>query len=76
MVQEDVLQWLKARPFREFEIITTAGAHHIVKHPEFAILSPTAIVVLDPTTDRFSFLALMHITEIRPTETAHSETTS
>jgi hypothetical protein len=53
MVGEDVRQWLKARPFREFEIIATAGEHHVVEHAEVAILSPNALLVLDPATGSF-----------------------
>jgi hypothetical protein len=67
-VKEDVNHWLKMQPFQEFELITTAGERHVVKHPEFAIVSSTAMAVLDPHTDRISFLSLMHVTEIGPTE--------
>lgn len=56
---------LNHAPFEPFELITSAGQRHIIKHPEFAILLPTRIVITDPVADSVSIVSLLHLTEAR-----------
>jgi hypothetical protein len=65
---DDLREWINRRPFEPFELITTEGERHVVKHPEFALISPTRSVVMDPMSDRFAFVSLLHVTEVRPLE--------
>ena len=49
-----------------FEIIMSSGERHLVKHPEFVLVTEgRVIVVTDPVADRTADLALMHVTELR-----------
>jgi hypothetical protein len=43
-----------------------------VKHPEFAILMLSKVVVTDPLADRGAFLSLKHVTELRPLQSQPS----
>jgi hypothetical protein len=65
MNSESLRELLGRAPFEPFELITTAGERHRIKHPEFAILLPSRIVVTDPAADRVSIVSLIHLTEAR-----------
>jgi hypothetical protein len=57
---------LRREPFEPFEIIMSSGERHLVKHPEFVLVTEgRVIVVTDPVADRTADLALMHVTELR-----------
>ena len=66
MNAEAIREMLTARPFEPFEIIMSSGERHLVKHPEFAILMISKIVVTNPLEDRAAFLSLKHVTELQP----------
>ena len=66
MNADAIRELLTGRPFEPFEIVTSTGERHLVKHPEFAILLPSRLIVTDPVADRAAILALMHIIELRP----------
>lgn len=65
MSVESIRELLSRAPFEPFELITTAGERHTVRHPEFAILLPSRLVITDPTADRVSIVSLIHLTEAR-----------
>jgi uncharacterized protein (DUF302 family) len=65
MNAEALRAFLSNAPFEPFELMTSAGERHLVKHPEFVILLPSRIVVTDPIADRVSILSLIHLTEAR-----------
>jgi hypothetical protein len=56
---------LDARPFVPFDLVTSAGQVHRVKHPQFAVLTKTRIVVVDPDADRMAVIPLLHVSEAR-----------
>ena len=66
MNAESIREMLNRRPFEPFEVVMSSGERHIVKHPEFAILLPSRVIVTDPAADQAAILSLMHITEMRP----------
>lgn len=65
MNRETIQELLLRAPFEPFELITTAGERHTVKHPEFVILLPSRIVITDPVSDRVAVVSLIHLTEAR-----------
>ena len=65
---EAIREMLSRRPFEPFEIIMSSGERHVVKHPEFLMVSPTRAVIMDPVTDRLAILSLMHVTELQPVQ--------
>jgi uncharacterized protein (DUF302 family) len=65
MSVESIRELLSRAPFEPFELITTAGERHVVRHPEFAILLPSRLVITDPAADRVSIVSLIHLTEAR-----------
>jgi hypothetical protein len=68
MNAEAVREMLGRRPFEPFEVIMSSGERHVVKHPEFAILLPSRVIVTDPVADRAAILSLIHVTELRPVQ--------
>lgn len=68
MNTETLRELLSRAPFEPFELITTAGQRRAVRHPEFAILLPSRIVVTDPVNDRVSIVSLIHLSEARMLE--------
>ena len=68
MNADAVREMLNRRPFEPFEVIMSSGERHLVKHPEFLMISPSRAVVMDPITDQLAILSLMHITELRPAQ--------
>ena len=65
MNSEALRDLLNRAPFEPFELITSAGQRHVVKHPEFAILLPSRIVITDPVADQVSIVSLIHLTEAK-----------
>jgi uncharacterized protein (DUF302 family) len=68
MNAEAIREMLTRRPFESFEVIMSSGEKHLVKHPEFAILLPSRLIVTDPVADQAAMLSLMHVTELRPAQ--------
>ncbi len=68
MNAEAIREMLGRRPFEPFEVIMSSGERHLVKHPEFAIMLPSRLIVTDPVADRAAILSLMHVTELRPVQ--------
>jgi uncharacterized protein (DUF302 family) len=72
MNAEAIREMLGRRPFETFEVVMSSGERHLVKHPEFAILLPSRLIVTDPVADRAAILSLMHVTELRPVQSQTS----
>ncbi len=72
MNADAIREMLNQRPFEPFEVIMSSGERHLVKHPEFAILLPSRVIVTDPVADRAAMLSLMHVTELRPAQSQPS----
>jgi hypothetical protein len=70
MNADAIRELLHRQPFEPFDILMSSGEVHRVKHPEFAILLPSRIIVTDPVADRVAMLSLIHITEVRMLEPA------
>jgi hypothetical protein len=68
MNAEAIREMLGRRPFEPFEVVMSGGERHLVKHPEFAILMASRLIVTDPVADRAAILSLMHVTELRPVQ--------
>ena len=64
MNSDTIRALLKKEPFEKFTLLMSNGERHEVWHPEFALVSPSRLVVLDPLTDRLSILAILHIAAI------------
>ena len=70
MDAETIRELLHKEPFQPFEIVMSSGEVHQVKHPEFVIVSPSRVVVVDPVTERLAVLSRVHITELRMPQAA------
>jgi len=67
MNPDAIRKMLNQQPFRPFEV-GRSGERHLVRHPEFAILMVSQIVVTNPLEDQGAFLSLKHVTELRPVQ--------
>ncbi len=66
MNANNVRDMLHREPFEPFEIVMSSGEKHLVRHPEFVLVTEgRVIVVTDPVADRTADLALRHVTELR-----------
>lgn len=73
MSRDDLLEFLRIRPFQPFRIHLTNGTVYEVRHPELVLVGRTRAMVFfpapdapPPAFDRFEALALVHITRIEP----------
>jgi hypothetical protein len=73
MRPDDILEYLKRRPFQPFRVTLTGGETFDVSHPEMAIAGRSVVAVgVRPTSgnplmaDVVATLALIHITKIEP----------
>jgi hypothetical protein len=69
---QEVQDALRKQPFEAFRILLTNGDSYVVRHPEFAALSRTSVLVGipprgDDVPDRFAQVDLLHIVAIEPT---------
>ncbi len=70
MDAEAIRELLHKQPFEPFEIVMSSGEVHRVVYPDFAIVSPSRVVVVDPVTERLAVLSRVHITEVRAPQAA------
>jgi len=56
---------LERRPFRPFEVRLSNGDAFQVRHPEFAMLLRTQLVIGIPESDRVVICALLHVADIK-----------
>lgn len=68
MRPEDLLEFLRRRPFEPFRICATDGRTFDVKHPDQAIVLRSRIVLAsgdNGVPDRLEHLALVHVVRIQ-----------
>ena len=53
------------RPFEPFEVRLTNGDVHQVRHPEFAILLRSNLIIGYADSDRFAICSLLHIASVQ-----------
>jgi hypothetical protein len=61
---------LVKRPFEPFEVRMSNGDAFPVRLPDFAILTKTRLIVVDPETDKTVFCALLHIADVQMLQAA------
>ncbi len=69
MRPEDILEFLRAKPFEPFRIHMSDGSAFDIRHPELALVERSKVIVgvpgpkgPDGPVERSVFCALMHIT--------------
>jgi hypothetical protein len=67
---ETIREWLNRRRFEPFELRLSNGETYQVRHPEVVALGKNRIAVVDPETDRFVHIALVHVNTIQALQTA------
>ena len=75
MRPEDVLEFLRRRPFRPFRLTLRDGRTYDVMHPELAIVGRSSVEVglarpedPDNIAERLISVSLLHIMQIEPLE--------
>ena len=79
MQTEDVLEFVRRRPFKPFRITLTDGRTYEIHHPELAMVGVSAVVIgvpaptyTDPVYQRAITVDLGHVTEAEELATATS----
>ncbi len=67
---ETIREWLNRQPFEPFEVRLSNGEAYQVRHPEVVAVGRNRIAIVDPATDRFAHIALIHINSIQALQTA------
>jgi hypothetical protein len=55
---------LRRQPFEPFSVHLSNGEVHPIHHPEFATLTRTRLVVVDPDADRITVVSLLHVASV------------
>ncbi len=71
MLLQDVLPWLRRRPFRPFRLRLADGGAYEVRHPDQVRSTQTALTILvlggDPEAEEaYDTVDLFHVTRIQP----------
>lgn len=72
MRPDDLLLWLRAKPFRPFVVVTVSGETYEVRHPEWVKLLRTSIIIFKPTdaSDVYDSGQMLNLTLIERIEPA------
>jgi hypothetical protein len=72
MRPDDLLVWLRARPFRPFVLVTVSGETYEIRHPEWIKLLRTSLVIFTPTEadDVYDGAQMLNLTLIERIEPA------
>jgi len=70
MSSETLQELLRRRPFESFEVRMSNGDVFHVRHPEFAFINRSNLVIGDPQSDRVAICALLHIADIHTLQAA------
>ncbi len=75
MPLQDLLEFLRRRPFRPFRLHVTDGSTYEVRHPELCMPGARSVVVglqapgiADPVYERAVHIDLVHVTRLEPIE--------
>jgi hypothetical protein len=60
-MRETLEELLHRQPFEPFEVRLSNGDAFQVKHPEFAMLLKSRLVIGSPESDRVVFCSLLHV---------------
>lgn len=73
MRPEDLLNYLRRRPFQPFRVTLTDGRTYDVHHPELAMVGRSSVAIgqmqpqeAEPIYDRMVTVSLLHIMQIEP----------
>ena len=69
MTADQVRELLRARPFQSFEVRMTDGRVFQVRDPETACVTPSRLVLGDPSADRIDTVRVCDIDRCRPLAT-------
>ncbi len=83
MEPADILEFVRRRPFKPFQITLTDGRTYEVQHPELAMVGLSTVVIgvpapnhPDPVFQRAITVDLAHIMEAEPVERPATPTTN
>ncbi len=68
MNAEAIRSLLKRQPFAPFAIVMSSGERHVVKHPECVAMTASRLIVVDPDTEAFAVLAMLHVAGLQGLE--------
>ncbi len=72
MRPDDLLELLRARPFRPFRVYVSDGTVYEIHHPEWIIVERSKALVAIPLEglaghmEHYEIVALLHITRLKP----------
>jgi hypothetical protein len=70
MNADTIREMVQRRPFEPFRLRLSNGETHEVRHPEFAVVGKSKVLVYYPEQDRFVFVALIHVNSVELLQSA------
>ena len=64
MNADTIREWSNRHPFEPFELRLSNGEIYQVRHAEVIAIGKNRIAIVDPETDRFVHVALIHVNSI------------
>jgi hypothetical protein len=64
MNADTIREWLHRRPFEPLELRLSNGEAYSIRQPEVVALGKNRLAIVDPETDRFVHVALIHVNSI------------
>ncbi len=70
MNADTLRELLNRNPFEPFEVRLSNGDVHQVRHPEFAFVLKSTLVIGYPDSDRVAICALLHVASVQTMQAA------
>ena len=70
MNAETLRELLDRKPFEPFEVQLSSGEVHQIRHPEFAFVLKSNLVIGYPDSDKIAICSLLHIASVKTLQAA------
>ena len=70
MNSDTIREWLLRRPFEPFVLRLANGETHEVRHPENLAIGKNRLAVVQPDSDSFVHVALIHVNSVESLQAA------
>ena len=70
MNSDYIRELIHRQPFEPFAVRLSNGEIHAVRHPEFANVTRTRMVIVDPEADRITVCSLLHVASVEMLQSA------
>jgi hypothetical protein len=72
MMQQDLLEWTRRRPFEPFRLYVSDGTAYEIRHPELCMPTFSTVIIglprdpAQPIAERATMISLLHVVRVEP----------